>query len=215
MAADGELGVGVAKDFEVVNFDGAGGGFEILAAAGELVGALAVDFDGAEFGDGLELRTEEGFEGGFDNSERGGDRVVEGCRRFWGRRVVSDVILGIGRISERGLIGGDFAFGVAGGGGVAEAQGGFVGFVEFEKIGGFFGHVAREEDEQAGGKGVESAGVADFDFAAELVAEKAADARHHAKTGEAGGLVDEEDLVGRIWARHILQYYNRCGIMKQ
>ena len=36
-----------------------------------------------------------------------------------------------------------FPLRVAGGGGVAEFEGGFVDFVEFEEIGGLFGHFAR------------------------------------------------------------------------
>ena len=129
------------------------------------------------------------------------------------------------------MIRSDFAFRVAGGGNVSELEGGFVDFVEFEEIGGFFSHLAREENKEASSKGVESASVTDFDFAIEMVAKLSANAGDDAEAGETSWFIDEDDLVGRveagsrknrgsrIWRRnglcHVLQYYNRCGIMKQ
>ncbi len=48
-----EIRVSITEDFDVVNCNLAGGWSKICALAGEFVGALTVDLDGAEFGDGL------------------------------------------------------------------------------------------------------------------------------------------------------------------
>ena len=88
------------------------------------------------------------------------------------------------------VISGDFTLGVAGGGGVAEAQGSFVDFVFFEEFVGFFGHFAREENEETGGEGVKGAGVADFDFVAELLLEVATDFGNDTKATDTGRFVD-------------------------
>ena len=89
----------------------------------------------------------------------------------------------------------NFSLWVAGGGSVAEFQCGFVDFVELQEFGAFFGHFAGEENEETGGEGVKGAGMADFDFVAELIAEAGADFGDHAKAADAGGLVDKDDLV--------------------
>ena len=89
----------------------------------------------------------------------------------------------------------DFSFWVAGGGSVAEFQCGFVDFVELQEFGTFFGHFAGEENEEAGGEGVEGASVADFDFVTEFIAEAGTDFGNYAKAADAGGLVDKNDLV--------------------
>ncbi len=46
---DFKLGVVVAQDFDGVDFDLSCWDFEIFICSGEFVGALAVDFNGAEF----------------------------------------------------------------------------------------------------------------------------------------------------------------------
>lgn len=93
------------------------------------------------------------------------------------------------------IVFGYLSFWVAGGGGIAEAEGGFIDFIEFQKFGGFFGHFAREKDEQAGSERVEGAGVADFDFVAKLGFEAAADFSDDTETADTSGFVDEDDLI--------------------
>ena len=53
VGTDFEFGVIVAEDFDTIDFYLAGGECEILAFAGEFVGALAVNLDGTESGWGL------------------------------------------------------------------------------------------------------------------------------------------------------------------
>ncbi len=89
----------------------------------------------------------------------------------------------------------NFTFRVAGGGSIAKFKCGFVDFIEFEKIIGFFSHFAREQNEQAGGEGVESTGVANFDFVTEFGFELAADFGDYAETRNTGGFINENNLI--------------------
>lgn len=91
VGGDFELGVGVGVEGDGVNVDFAEREFDCLAFAGEVVGALTVDFDGAENGRALEGIAEE---------------LVKDFLDFW----LSGFFVG-------SL--GDFAFWVAGGGGLA------------------------------------------------------------------------------------------------
>ncbi len=59
MNFDFEFGVEVVLDFDAVDFDGAGGNLEVLVFASELIGTLAVYFDGAVAGRGLGGATDE------------------------------------------------------------------------------------------------------------------------------------------------------------
>ncbi len=65
-----------------------------------------------------------------------------------------------------GSRGGDFAaFGIQGGGGGSEFDGSQVLFWLGHKLFGEFGGAAEEDDEDAGGEGVEGTGMADLDSA--------------------------------------------------
>lgn len=138
MAADFEFGVFVFDKFDLVDFDFAGGGVEVFAGASELVSALTADFDGGVNGDFLLDFAGKMLESGPDLSG-GGDfaDVSEGAHVFRDVAVV-EIVIGAGAPF------GKLALWVASGGDVAEPEGGFVDFVEFEKFVGFFGHVASE-----------------------------------------------------------------------
>ncbi len=83
----------------------------------------------------------------------------------------------------------DHSFWVAGSGGVAEFQGGLVDFVEFEKLVGFFGHFASEENEKASCEGVQCASMADFDFVAKFGLQAAANFGDDAEARNAGWFI--------------------------
>ena len=79
---------------------------------------------------------------------------------------------------------------VASGGSVTKLQGGVVDFVELKKLGRFFGVFASQNDEEAGGEGVQRSGVTDFDFVIKLSLEKAANLSNYTKARNVGGFID-------------------------
>ena len=58
-----------------------------------------------------------------------------------------------------------------------------------------FSVFTREKDEKACGERIESAGVANFDFVAKVVAKLTSDASDYTEARDASGLIDENDLV--------------------
>src|SRR5450756_1328553 len=60
------------------------------------------------------------------------------------------------------MFGGDLAFGIAGGGGLSQAQQGTIGFIGIQQSHGKFGCLAETDRQQAGGEGIECAGVPGF-----------------------------------------------------
>lgn len=161
--------------------DGADGHLDRFAGTGELIGAFAINLDGREIRDTLRNITEELREDALDISKSG--RTV----------------------SYHSGMRSDFSFWVAGGGGGAEADGGDIFFVELEEGVGVLSLVAGENDEEAGGERVESAGVTNFDFLAfltddtvlpfdgdeaGLVGEGAADTGDHTKRTHPGWFIN-------------------------
>ena len=114
------VGRGGGEEVDGVDFDLAGGDGEFLPCSSEVVGAAAAYFDGGKGGRGLG-----DFAGEVGKS--GADFSLGGEFGVWEWR--------------------NLALGVAGGGGEAEAESGFVGFVEFEEFVGALGCAAGEEDE--------------------------------------------------------------------
>ena len=84
----------------------------------------------------------------------------------------------------------DAAFGVAGVGLFAELECGDVGFVGVEQVLGEFGGFAEADGEEAGGEGVEYAGVSGFCRAVET-----AYLLQGGVAGESGGFVEQQDAV--------------------
>ena len=153
-----------AGDVVVDDADAAAFALDVLPFAGEFVAGDAVDFDGGVHGRGLVEFTAVVFEGGADVA------FAEG-------------VDGVG--------GGDAAVGVLGVGFDAEFHGGGVFFVRTHEAVLQFGGFADDDEEQAGGHGVEGAAVADFAGLQDAAAEG-----DGVVGGEAGVFVDEEDAVG-------------------
>ena len=82
-------------------------------------------------------------------------------------------------------------FGVEGFGCGAEFQRGEVLLGLGHELFGHFRRAADEQEQEAGGEGVEGASVADLGAAGE----EALDARHGCGGGEAGGFVEDEEAV--------------------
>ena len=158
-----DVGGGVGAEGEVVDVDELGGAGDGLAFAGEFVEGDAVDFDGGYHRRGLHLVAEAGVHLG------------------------GDLVGGDGG----GVAGGDdLAVGVLGVGFDAEAEDAFVGFVVAHDALGDFGGFAEQDDEEAGGHGVEGAAVADFGDA-----ELAADFCDDVVGGPAGGFVHQQEAI--------------------
>jgi hypothetical protein len=165
-----DLGFGEleAEDLDVVDMDVAGLALDIDTLAGVLVEGLALVLEGGIHGGQLLLCAEV---------------LLTGYLK-----------LGLADFGVAG--GGDAAFGITGIGGLAEAEGGDVGFVGIEQILGEFGGLAEADGEQAGGQRIEHAGVAGF-----FGTVKAAGLLEGAVAGEAGGFVEQEDAVEGAFLR--------------
>ena len=163
-ALHADLGFGEleVKDLDGVDADATGLALDVDALAGVLVEGFALVLEGGIHGGQLLLRAE----------------------------VLLTGYLKIG-LADFGIAGGDdAAFGITGVGGLAESEGGDVGFVGIEQILGEFGGLAEADGEQAGGQRIEHAGVAGFFGTVE-----AAGLLEGAVAGEAGGFVEQEDAV--------------------
>lgn len=157
----------------------AGGHFDKFAGACEFVSALAVDFDGREIGNALFGFAEEVLHNFFHSST------------IWYRTVFGSS---------------DSPFWVTGGRGSTKMDGGDIFLVEFEKSVGMFGPLANEENKKTSSKGVESAGMTDFDLAtfftddaifafdgdgASLVGKLPTDTGDNTKRANAGGFINQ------------------------
>ena len=169
-ALHADLGFGEleAEDLDVVDMDVAGLALDIDALAGVLVEGFALVLEGRIHGGQLLLCAEV---------------LLAGYLK-----------LGLADFGVAG--GGDAAFGIAGIGGLAEAEGGDVGFVGIEQVLGEFGGLAEADGEQAGGQRIEHTGVAGFFGTVE-----AAGLLEGAVAGEAGGFVEQEDAVEGAFLR--------------
>ncbi len=167
-AIDFEFDVGplVLHQVECVDIDRAGFEFHFVSAAGEVVGAAAFDFHGAVGRRGLEDLADEILKG----------RVELGGR---GRFCSKD-----GRFLRFGVVG-------RGGGAELDRREVLLGLVHeaFAELGGF----ADEQEEDAGGEGVEGSGVADLGSPGKA----AFDGRDGARGTDAGGFVEVDHALER------------------
>ena len=90
------------------------------------------------------------------------------------------------------MFGGDLAFGIAGGGGLTQAQQGAIGFVGIQQGIGKFGGFAEADRQQAGGQGIERAGVPGL-----FGLEQAADFLQRSVGAEFQRLVEQQHTVQR------------------
>ena len=67
--------------------------------------------------------------------------------------------INIGLLNLDRMFSGDLAFGIAGGGGLSQAQQGAIGFIGIQQSHRKFGCLAEADRQQAGGEGIERAGV--------------------------------------------------------
>ncbi|MFM1944170.1 MAG: hypothetical protein RI897_3152 [Verrucomicrobiota bacterium] len=161
--AEGGEGFFVGIDLERVDMDEAFLAFYFDAFAGEFIEGHAILFYGGDHGGELHLVADEGL-GGVGDFLEGHEGDGEG--------------------------GEEFAVGVVAAGCFAEFESAFVDFVIGHESFGEAGGFTEDEDEEAGGIGVQGAAVADlFD------SEFSADSGDHVMGGGAGGFIDEEGAV--------------------
>jgi len=165
-AGDPEANLGPVelKRFDLLHPDGAAGQFDGFAGPGQLVGALAGDMNGrVSRGDLLDPA--------FEPAGRVGDGG------------------GLGRGGDGNLLA--LALGVVRGGESGQVDGGLVGFGQAHQAFGGLGGPAEAADDDAGGEGIERAGMAGFDAAA-----GPADTADEVHRAGPGGLVDDDQTCG-------------------
>ena len=86
-----------------------------------------------------------------------------------------------------------------------KAKGGFIGFAVYRKIFRGFGGTADEQDQQAGGHGIQRAGVTDA-----ARAEKTAGKPHRIMGGDTCGLIQKKHPAWFV-LRHILSFQMRIS----
>ena len=159
--------IAIVGDFDTIDGDLAFWDIDSLAGASKLVGTLTVNLNSAENRGFLDdLTGELGY-------------CLADFVECW------DAI----------RYGRDLAFWVAGGRIGTENDCSLVDFVELRELTSALGEFTSDDEHETGGEGVESAGVADFDAVAGLLAENATDSGYDAETAESGRFIYKKEAV--------------------